>query len=349
MVKMIEIEWGKIDKDVFQIRHIPNFSSNEDESINQLMDIIKKQGIFQPVSVKKLENGRYGLIDGHRRLEALRRLSIEKRYGSDYNGVIDKHIIFKDICKTKIHAIVMDVSDDEVSLIALAHNLHRKPMLWQEEAEIFIKTIEDTNMSQRELAIKLSKSHRYVQERISRYKALSEQDKKEPNIKLRNIVKEKKELEPRNKETLDDSIEFLRKNLLYFDEQGKALPELKKMSYLNKVNVELALNQLGLKKEEINIIMKDLSINTQILNSKEKVETFLIYLREYVELKTLVIRMNESTLTRLRQIAKYRGKSTINTIQDILFNGVFVSPNSLEETKKEYEQMTKDTQKKEPS
>ena len=43
------------------------FKANNDESIFELSQSIKENGLINPIIVRKKDNGRYELISGHRR------------------------------------------------------------------------------------------------------------------------------------------------------------------------------------------------------------------------------------------------------------------------------------------
>ena len=47
------------------------FKVNNDESLKELSDSIKENGLLNPLTVRLKENGRYELISGHRRKFAM--------------------------------------------------------------------------------------------------------------------------------------------------------------------------------------------------------------------------------------------------------------------------------------
>ena len=86
------------------------FRVNQDESFNELLDSISKNGLLNPIIVRKKDN-RYELISGHRRKEAMELL------GNEY-----------------ISAIVKDLSDDEATIEMVDSNIYREKVLPSEKA-----------------------------------------------------------------------------------------------------------------------------------------------------------------------------------------------------------------------
>jgi len=68
-----EIEISKIETNPFQPR-----KEFDRESLAELADSIKELGIIQPITVKKLENGKFQLISGERRFRASKIAGLNK-------------------------------------------------------------------------------------------------------------------------------------------------------------------------------------------------------------------------------------------------------------------------------
>lgn len=96
-----------ISKSPYQPRKI--FDEGE---LQQLADSISEVGLLQPVTVRKLEQSKFELIAGERRLKAHQLLN-----------------------KTTIEVIIIDVNDQEASLLTLAENLKRQDLT---DYEIFV-------------------------------------------------------------------------------------------------------------------------------------------------------------------------------------------------------------------
>jgi len=84
----------------------------EESQLKELADSINEIGLLQPITVRKLDNLKYELIAGERRLRAHQLLG-----------------------KSVIEAIIIDANDVEASLLTLAENLKRQDLT---DYEIFI-------------------------------------------------------------------------------------------------------------------------------------------------------------------------------------------------------------------
>ncbi len=88
----------------------------DETALAELMASILDHGLLQPVSVRRIQGGRYQLIAGHRRLEAFRRLRVEATgqpgAARERFETIPAHEKF-------------DVTDEEMALLALVENLQR--------------------------------------------------------------------------------------------------------------------------------------------------------------------------------------------------------------------------------
>ncbi len=67
MLKEIEVE---------KIESGKNIRNEHDDEIIELMQSIEKQGLINPILVQKKDKGKYEVIAGHRRFEAVKRLSL---------------------------------------------------------------------------------------------------------------------------------------------------------------------------------------------------------------------------------------------------------------------------------
>ncbi len=110
----------------------------KEESLNELANSIKKNGVFQPIIVKKSIKG-YDLVAGERRFRA-----------SKIAGL------------TTIPAIIRDFSEEQMIEIALLENLQRENLNVIEEALAYKAMIEKLNLTQEELSVKVSKSRSHI-------------------------------------------------------------------------------------------------------------------------------------------------------------------------------------------
>ncbi|HBA37841.1 MAG TPA: chromosome partitioning protein ParB [Firmicutes bacterium] len=140
-----EIIESATDKDIQNIP-ISEIRSNpfqprrvfEEDKLEELAESIKEHGLFQPIIVKKSIKG-YELVAGERRTKAARIAGY-----------------------TSIPAIVREFSDEEMMEVALLENIQREDLNPIEEAEAYDNILKKTNITQEELAKKVSKSRSYI-------------------------------------------------------------------------------------------------------------------------------------------------------------------------------------------
>ena len=102
--------------------------------LEELTESIRRHGILQPLSVRRLESG-YELIAGERRLRAGIRAGL-----------------------TEIPCIVMQMTDREAAMAALVENLQRQDLDFIEEAQGIDLLLRQWDMSQEQVAKLLGKS-----------------------------------------------------------------------------------------------------------------------------------------------------------------------------------------------
>ncbi|MCQ2152697.1 MAG: ParB/RepB/Spo0J family partition protein [Bacteroidales bacterium] len=98
------------------IDEFPNhpFHVNDDEEMEKLMTSIKEIGLQTPIVARIKEDGRYEIVSGHRRLYAMKKLSM-----------------------TQISAIVRDMTRDEAIIAMVDSNLQREHILPSEKAAAY--------------------------------------------------------------------------------------------------------------------------------------------------------------------------------------------------------------------
>ena len=131
--EIIEINLDEIRPNPHQPRKV-----FKEDSLNELANSIKKNGVFQPIIVKKSIKG-YDLVAGERRFRA-----------SKLAGL------------TTIPAIIRDFSEEQMIEIALLENLQRENLNVIEEALAYKSMIEKLNLTQEELSVKVSKSRSHI-------------------------------------------------------------------------------------------------------------------------------------------------------------------------------------------
>lgn len=105
------------------------------ESLEDLAESIRENGLLQPILVREYGDGRYQIIAGERRYRACRMAGL-----------------------SEIPALILDRDDKNVAQIALIENIQREDLNPIEEAMAFKSLAEDYDMTQEELSYKVGKS-----------------------------------------------------------------------------------------------------------------------------------------------------------------------------------------------
>jgi len=129
-----EIDINLIEANPYQPR-----SSFDEESLGELADSIKELGVIQPITVRKLENGRYQLISGERRLRA-----------SKIAGL------------AKIPAFVRIADDQGMLEMALVENIQREDLNAIEVAITYQRHMDECSLTQDLLSQRVGKKRSTV-------------------------------------------------------------------------------------------------------------------------------------------------------------------------------------------
>ncbi|QCX33601.1 ParB/RepB/Spo0J family partition protein [Caloramator sp. E03] len=106
----------------------------DDENIKDLAESIREHGIIQPILVRK-EGEYYKIVAGERRWRAARIAGLKK-----------------------IPVIIKDMTDKEMMEISLIENLQREDLNPIEEALAYKRLMEEFNLTQEQIAIRVGKS-----------------------------------------------------------------------------------------------------------------------------------------------------------------------------------------------
>lgn len=107
----------------------------EHTALEELVNSIKEFGILEPLIVSPLANHQYKLVAGERRLRAAKILNL-----------------------SKVPVIVRTVSEQQRLEISVIENVQRRDLTPLEEATAYKKLIDEFNLTQEDLAKKVSKS-----------------------------------------------------------------------------------------------------------------------------------------------------------------------------------------------
>lgn len=114
--------------------HQPRKNFNWDD-LEGLAESIHYNGLLQPITVRKKENGYFELISGERRLRACKMAGL-----------------------SAIPSIVIDVDEEKSAILAVIENLQREDLHFFEEAMAIERLIKGFGFSQEEIAKKIGKS-----------------------------------------------------------------------------------------------------------------------------------------------------------------------------------------------
>ena len=114
----------------------------QEEALQELCESIRRHGILQPLSVRRIGTG-YELIAGERRLRA---------------GIMSG--------LTEVPCIVMNMSDQESGMVALVENLQRQDLDFAEEARGISLLMENWSMNQEQTARVLGKSQSAIANKL---------------------------------------------------------------------------------------------------------------------------------------------------------------------------------------
>ena len=111
----------------------------EEDSLQDLADSIRANGIIQPLAVRRLSSGYYQIIAGERRWRAAKLAGL-----------------------TEVPAVILEADDRKVMELALIENLQREDLNPIEEAGGYKSLMEDYGLTQEEAARRVGKSRSAV-------------------------------------------------------------------------------------------------------------------------------------------------------------------------------------------
>ena len=126
--------------EVAKIKSGKNIRNERDTSIQELADSIERNGLINPIMVKPIGSGKYEVIAGHRRFEAVKRLGLPH-----------------------IECTVTDeTSEKDLMLVQIAENVQRKDMSALELVECFDEMKKRYGIKQNQIARLFNKSDVWV-------------------------------------------------------------------------------------------------------------------------------------------------------------------------------------------
>lgn len=203
----------------------------DEEYINELAESIKTDGLWNPILVKRLNNGDYEVISGGHRLRAVKKLGWEE-----------------------IEAKLLDIEEDLGAILSIKTNFLQKNLTDIEEAKAIKNIIDDFGYKQSEIAEKLGKSQAWVSNRLAlildvskkvqealkndtisttHAVLLSKLTKQEQNTFLDYIIEENLNIN----DTRDALYKYQNQTVFTIGYQGKTLDNLLKILQESKINL----------------------------------------------------------------------------------------------------------------
>jgi ParB family transcriptional regulator, chromosome partitioning protein len=112
-------------------------------ALDELADSLREHGLLQPIVVRRIADGGYELIAGHRRLEAARTLGW-----------------------AEISAVVRDDGQEQAYILTLVENLQREDLSAREEAAALEVLVRERGWTTRQIGLAIKRSHIYVSRRL---------------------------------------------------------------------------------------------------------------------------------------------------------------------------------------
>lgn len=176
-----------------KIRIVPDRNPRMDwGDIEGLSNSILESGLQVPLKVE-IRDGNYHLVDGERRLRALRQL-VE-------DGMWDKEIT--------VHVLEEEASSDENIILSMILANDGKPFLPLEESVAFLE-LKKIGLSSQDISKRIGKSISYVNDRLSLLQASDEikeavQNQEVPTVLAKDIAKKYKDDPEAQNELLEEA------------------------------------------------------------------------------------------------------------------------------------------------
>ena len=131
---MIEVPLNQIEANPFQPR-----TDFDPETLEELAESIKIQGLIQPITVRRISHSKYQLISGERRVQATKIAGIET-----------------------VPAYVREANDQQMLEMALIENIQRENLNAMEIAFCYQRLVSECNLKQEELGERVGKKRATV-------------------------------------------------------------------------------------------------------------------------------------------------------------------------------------------
>ena len=126
--------WGEIALEDIDVNPFQPRTQFREEELQELSASIRQLGVIQPITVRRMEEGRYQLISGERRLRATKMAG-----------------------RTHIPAYIRTADDQAMLEMALVENVQRADLDPMEVAFSYNRLMEECNLTQEEMAVRVGK------------------------------------------------------------------------------------------------------------------------------------------------------------------------------------------------
>jgi ParB family chromosome partitioning protein len=138
---VVKIENSPLMVDVNAIKTNPNQPRKifKEKDLEELTESIKENGIIQPLIVAEMDNGKFELVAGERRLRAAKKAGLEQ-----------------------VPVVVKRATDREKMIMSIIENVQRSDLNCVEEALAYYQLMNEYKLTQEEVAKKLGKERSTV-------------------------------------------------------------------------------------------------------------------------------------------------------------------------------------------
>jgi ParB family chromosome partitioning protein len=135
--ELVSVAVSEVQPSPLTARTVP-----DEEGLEELVQSVRQDGLLYPIKVRAVD-GKYEVVCGHRRLEAIKRLGLET-----------------------VRVEVVEMDDGQALRAGLAENLKRASLHPLEEARQFAAAVDGLGWTQGQLAQAIGRSRPYVKERL---------------------------------------------------------------------------------------------------------------------------------------------------------------------------------------
>ncbi len=222
------------------------------QGIEDLALSIKENGILQPLTATLTKDGEYQLISGHRRLIAARNAGLNK-----------------------VPVIVLEKTDKEIAVLNIVENIQREDLNFFEEASAIKTLIEELDLTQAQVAQKLSLSQPAIANKLKLLCFSEEMQFKFISAKL--TERHARAVSRLNEDKRDKAIDYIIKNNLNVKLTDEYINFLLSPKKIKKQNILINIKDIRIFKNTINKavnLMQKAGINTEVQESESDEDIF---------------------------------------------------------------------------